>query len=1261
MADELKGCVMMSTPKAKYSAARRSLPDDTRPWSPDHVENIHPWSSPVICQKSNVYSTTCDIRRTLLEGKMEGRLAFGSPSYPSPLDRVRSHRKDRALQMGLPSYAEESFELNQSYPKVSKPKLNQQELSAPKISIGDGLNDFSFSPGLCKGSFSTAGDSLSGQSLNESWSFYNYVGGGQSGVAFPTTVRNPNKAICTINAKTSEILIANDMACELFGYDQSDLVGMKLKDLIHLKPRDQKTLAESHLEPTGEVVSLSGIVVDAIDSNDLVLPVSLWVKKLDYQAETRCLCVMEPVDRSVGTVVFDKKGSVLSCDQRMASLHGYPSPDEIRGLSMRHLIPTFKQPSSQSFSKDVKKQQATGKTKSGALFPLSIMVSLADESKDMRNIPPDTESILKSHEPDEVFVGMIWVFANISGMITFLPDGTIHNVNENFSRMLFGFNKDELVGKDISTLIPDFYDILDLEDDDMPLPPLGDEIVTTNVNGDELLDDHHGVLKELQELNLDSPEVTSTPRSRVSSHSRFDDKKQPVPQQLIEDQTKDPITECRVSENSIPSENSECRVSVINILSENSECENSSQALCTQANNERFFERLSREIDADKEDSNADSSQDSVLDQSNVSTGTDELFMSSIKLEDSSSQKSCTDSDDVNSGQDGINADISSDDSTSDARTLAADLTDKNRKQKTSVDFHKQVMHNNLVNCVETSSDSGEGSFACFGEKATNLLPLFSNNNHSFAIHSTSDPLIHDESSYFSRDELDSYPCADSSSSGNTSRPCHADKSCYSSDSAYANDVQSGGDGADSNVTESGVRPSGTQTSHTQPQQSHKFPGGSFSGFCRHRDGQRLPIIFQVKPVELEDGSIMYCMWISRDPEEPGEGGRSFANLTLASSLNSTLDKSSVSLGELLADKANSESKLEEPEEPRPTPCVVDAADDPGKGEYNENYMTLDSIGKGAFGFVKLGRRKSDCEEVVVKFIRRAKVLSLCWVDHDEYGKIPLEVGLLLALSHPNIVRVLDVYQNTDFIQMVMEKHGSGMDLFEFIDRGPLLDEALCSYMFRQMVSAVVYLHSKNIVHRDIKDENIIVSEKFNIKLIDFGAATYLKPGKLFATFCGTIEYCSPEVLLGNKYKGPELEVWSMGVTLYTLVFGENPFFDIEETIQGTLNPPFKVSRSLMFLISWLLHPDPVCRATVRDAERNAWVNQPIHISLYKWSQVLPNCEFHGNTASDNRKDTSHTPVDSFTSSKTDDSPIDMVNLQKFKNVLSLDDSSDYY
>lgn len=200
---------------------------------------------------------------------------------------------------------------------------------------------------------------------------------------------------------------------------------------------------------------------------------------------------------------------------------------------------------------------------------------------------------------------------------------------------------------------------------------------------------------------------------------------------------------------------------------------------------------------------------------------------------------------------------------------------------------------------------------------------------------------------------------------------------------------------------------------------------------------------------------------------------------------------------------------------------------------------------------------------------------------------------------------MLEAFENEEFFQLVMEKHGNGMDLFEFIDRQPATDEALCSYLFRQVVSAVSFLHSRSILHRDVKDENIILDDKFHIKLIDFGSAAYMEEGKKFCTFCGTMEYCSPEVLMGNKYAGPELELWSMGVTLYTLVFGENPFYDIEETIRAELHPPFAVSHDLMFIICWLLHPDPRWRATMSDLEENEWINQHVDITKYSFDAVM--------------------------------------------------------
>ncbi len=157
-----------------------------------------------------------------------------------------------------------------------------------------------------------------------------------------------------------------------------------------------------------------------------------------------------------------------------------------------------------------------------------------------------------------------------------------------------------------------------------------------------------------------------------------------------------------------------------------------------------------------------------------------------------------------------------------------------------------------------------------------------------------------------------------------------------------------------------------------------------------------------------------------------------------------------------------------------------------------------------------------------------------------------------------------------------------------------------------QVVSAVSFLHGNGILHRDIKDENIIINENFELKLIDFGSAAVYRPGHKFTTFYGTLEYCSPEVLEGNPYEGPELEVWSLGILLYILVFGENPFFNAEETIRCQLLPPFEVSGECLSLIKRVLEKDPKKRLKLDEIERNDWVQQEVDITKYRFDSVVP-------------------------------------------------------
>jgi len=304
---------------------------------------------------------------------------------------------------------------------------------------------------------------------------------------------------------------------------------------------------------------------------------------------------------------------------------------------------------------------------------------------------------------------------------------------------------------------------------------------------------------------------------------------------------------------------------------------------------------------------------------------------------------------------------------------------------------------------------------------------------------------------------------------------------------------------------------------------------------------------------------------------------------------------------------------------------------------YEESYQTLDQIGKGAFGCVKTAIRIQDQKMVVTKFIQKNKIHSSQWKhkisttvenfknklklggrndslgeENDKKIRFPDEIDILLTLEHPNIIKVLDVHDNDHYFQMVMEHHGK-MDLFEFIDlrhriRYPNLGyrEPLESHIFGQIVSAIDYLqNTMHILHRDIKDENVIIDDKFHVKLIDFGSATYYVPisdassspeeRKLFSTFYGTVEYCAPEVLIGEKYAGPELELWSLGVLLYVLLFGEHPFYDIEETIRCDevgIKLFFEISSPCLDILSGLLVKNPINRMGMTELVTKPWINQ---------------------------------------------------------------------
>jgi len=155
------------------------------------------------------------------------------------------------------------------------------------------------------------------------------------------------------------------------------------------------------------------------------------------------------------------------------------------------------------------------------------------------------------------------------------------------------------------------------------------------------------------------------------------------------------------------------------------------------------------------------------------------------------------------------------------------------------------------------------------------------------------------------------------------------------------------------------------------------------------------------------------------------------------------------------------------------------------------------------------------------------------------------------------------------------------------------MEEAECRSIFRQVVDAIHHLHTKAfVVHRDIKDENVVLDGEGRIKLIDFGSATYIKNGP-FDVFVGTIDYAAPEVLQGKAYGGCEQDVWALGILLYTIAYKENPFYNLDEILDHPLRVPFlPYSEDCLDLIRRMLDRDVDERISIEDVRDHIWLQE---------------------------------------------------------------------
>ncbi|BDA51315.1 Serine/threonine-protein kinase SAPK3 [Coccomyxa sp. Obi] len=255
-------------------------------------------------------------------------------------------------------------------------------------------------------------------------------------------------------------------------------------------------------------------------------------------------------------------------------------------------------------------------------------------------------------------------------------------------------------------------------------------------------------------------------------------------------------------------------------------------------------------------------------------------------------------------------------------------------------------------------------------------------------------------------------------------------------------------------------------------------------------------------------------------------------------------------------------------------------ADDP-------RYERIRSLGRGSFGFVQLATDKRTKEKVAVKFWPRSSEFITVEVQRELHNHS--------RFRHPHIIQFREVFLTPTHLGLAMEVASAG-DLFKRVKSCKGLLETEARMLFQQLLLAVDYCHKMGVANRDIKLENVLLSGRkppYTIKLTDFGFCKR-DCDSIPTTMCGTLGYMAPEVMSGGSYNAKTADVWSCGVMLFVMLFGEYPFVDAREVMLREVQFPERpaASEAVKDLILQMTQRNPVTRIKLEDICSHAWVAQ---------------------------------------------------------------------
>ncbi|GAX80939.1 hypothetical protein CEUSTIGMA_g8374.t1 [Chlamydomonas eustigma] len=259
-------------------------------------------------------------------------------------------------------------------------------------------------------------------------------------------------------------------------------------------------------------------------------------------------------------------------------------------------------------------------------------------------------------------------------------------------------------------------------------------------------------------------------------------------------------------------------------------------------------------------------------------------------------------------------------------------------------------------------------------------------------------------------------------------------------------------------------------------------------------------------------------------------------------------------------------------------------------------------IGEGGFCKVRLGIHHLSRRKVAIKIVDKTLL-----ADANEAKRMQREIRVMRHLTHPCVIKLFEVVDAQNYLYLVME-HSQNGSLLDYVRARKRLTEPDAVNVLQQIVAGLMYCHSREVVHRDIKLENILLDTDDQMKLIDFGLSAFYLPGKKLRVHCGSPSYAAPEIVARKQYDGPPTDVWSLGVVLFACLSGFLPFHSssgdkkelCNKIMEGKYTAPEHLTSHAKDLLSRMLTVDPSKRTTFEGVLSHPWVRQAV-----KWD--LPN------------------------------------------------------